>query len=143
MARQGDENPLDPAVWERLIWIRSEIARRRKKEKLTDKEFADAIGCTPSAITNWRYGHSPLGPKMAQKIERKHGIRAEWLLHGEPPRRKPDESQEDRYQEGIDDATEAMARTMFETIRKLRGSDLPPEIGEGDRAPSKRDKKTG
>lgn len=46
------------------------------------KEFAEAIGTSPGAISNYISGDRPISKIVAFLIEKTYGISSEWLLHG-------------------------------------------------------------
>jgi plasmid maintenance system antidote protein VapI len=78
------DNPLD-----RLLWV-------RQSANLNQKAFAESVGLTASGLNNIYTRKSRVSKVLANSVELKHGINADWLLTGKGERYVSDKEIDDQ-----------------------------------------------
>lgn len=70
--------------------VADRIRQARQLTTLNQEQFGKAIGVSKSAVSQWELGKTELSPNSLFAIERRFGIRAEWIAtgHGERMREK-------------------------------------------------------
>lgn len=58
------------------------IAHAKKERRLTQREIAQQVGVTPSALTQWKVDVQSLKAENLLKLARVTGVSAEWLASG-------------------------------------------------------------
>lgn len=63
--------------------VASRVKEIRKTSGLTQQEFADRLGITRGAVSNWDLGHSDPSDSAISLICREFNVREAWLRDGE------------------------------------------------------------
>lgn len=124
---------------------RQDEARRRllslQDPDETDGEFAERVGLTPQAVSNYKNGHHGLSIQSALNVHEAHGVSLDWLLAGRgSPRLAAERENGGRpYESGGRYVYDRLLRSVLEmTDSVVRAGMISDEEAGAIRAPLER-----